>query len=142
MLVGSWILRYQDYLKAFFTDSKDSMSDEKVTKRMGQMLRKGAALLNVACPKCNTPLLRLQDGSMYCAKCDKEVVEKEPPASSKELDVSFSEVLNQLATKVLVNIERLTQSLPETPHPEELRSFAEIVKDMILILRGIRELQS
>ncbi|MDO8123022.1 MAG: Sjogren's syndrome/scleroderma autoantigen 1 family protein [Candidatus Hermodarchaeota archaeon] len=118
------------------------MSDEKVTKRMGQMLRKGAALLNVACPKCNTPLLRLQDGSMYCVKCDKEVVEKEPPASSKELDVSFSEVLNQLATKVLINIERLTQSLPENPHPEELRSFAEIIKDMILILRGIRELQS
>ena len=142
MLVGSWIVRYQDYLKAFFTDSKDSMSDEKVTKRMGQMLRKGAALLNVACPKCNTPLLRLQDGTMYCAKCDKEVVEKEPPTSSKELDVSFSEVLNQLATKILINLERLTQSLPENPHPEELRSFAEIVKDMIGILRGIRELQS
>lgn len=142
MLVGSWILRYQDYLKAFFTDSKDSMSDENVTKRMGQMLRKGAALLNVACPKCNTPLLRLQDGTMYCARCDKEVVEKEPPTSRKALDVSFSEVLNQLATKVVINLERITQSLPENPHPEELRSFAEIVKDMIGILRGIRELQS
>lgn len=142
MLVGSWILRYQDYLKAFFTDSKGSMSDEKVTKRMGQMLRKGAALLNIACPKCNTPLLRLQDGTMYCARCEKEVVGKEPPTSSKKLDVSFSEVLNQLATKVLINLERLTQSLPENPHPEELRSFAEIVKDMIGILRGIRELQS
>ena len=142
MLVGSWILRYQDYLKAFFTDSKDCMSDEKVTKRMGQLLRKGAALLNVACPKCNTPLLRLQDGSMYCARCNKEVIEQEPSTASKELDVSFSEVLNQLATKILINLERLTQSLPENPHPEELRSFAEIVKDMIGILRGIRELQS
>jgi uncharacterized Zn finger protein (UPF0148 family) len=141
MLVGSWIVRYQDYLKAFFTDSKDCMSDENVTKRMGQLLRKGAALLNVACPKCNTPLLRLQDGTMYCAKCDKEVVEKEAPSPSEELDVSFDEILNQLATKVMINLERLTQSLPENPHPEELRSFADIVKDMIGILRGIRELQ-
>ncbi|MFX0199701.1 MAG: Sjogren's syndrome/scleroderma autoantigen 1 family protein [Candidatus Hodarchaeota archaeon] len=118
------------------------MSDENITKRMGQMLRKGAALLNIACPKCNTPLLRLHDGTMYCARCDKEVVEKEPTPSRKEPDVSFTEVLNQLATKVVVNLKRITQSLPENPHPEELRSFAEIVKDMIEILRGIRELQS
>jgi hypothetical protein len=79
---------------------------------------------------------------MYCARCNKEVVEQEQSTTSKELDVSFSEVLNQLAIKVLTNLERLTQSLPENPPPEELRSFAEIVKDLIGILQGLRELQS
>jgi hypothetical protein len=78
---------------------------------------------------------------MYCAKCDKEVIEKGLSTPSQELDVSFSDVLNQLATKVLIHLERLTQSLPENPHREELRSFAEIAKDMIEILKGIRELQ-
>ena len=78
---------------------------------------------------------------MYCAKCDKEVVEKVLPTSSQELDVSFSEVLNQLATKVLIHLESLTRSLPENPHREELRSFAELVKDLMEILKGVRELQ-
>ncbi|MFW9830508.1 MAG: Sjogren's syndrome/scleroderma autoantigen 1 family protein [Candidatus Thorarchaeota archaeon] len=115
------------------------MSDENITKRMGQLLRKGAALLNIACPKCNTPLLRLKDGTMYCTKCDIEVVEQRANAQSS--GVASSDVLNLVASKVLMNLDSLTRALPDKPHPEEIRAFASIVKDLIEILRGIRELQ-
>ncbi len=118
------------------------MSDNEVTKRMGQLLRKGAALLNTACPKCNTPLLRLKDGSMYCAKCDKEVVEQTAVASSGELQISSSETLNQLASKVLVSIELLIHSFPEKPHTEEIRAFAKTARDLVEILKRIQEVQT
>lgn len=117
------------------------MSNDTVTKRMGQLLRKGAALLNTACPKCNTPLLRLKDGKMYCAKCDKEVVKQASVPPPESPGIASGDVLSVLASKVLMNLESLTQALPEKPHPEEIRAFATTVKDLIEILKGIRDLQ-
>ena len=118
------------------------MSDNEVTKRMGQLLRKGAALLNTACPKCNTPLLRLKEGSMYCAKCDKEVIEQTAVTPSGEMQHSSAETLNLLASKVLVSIESLIQSIPEKPHIEEIRAFAKTARDLVEILKRIQELQT
>ncbi len=118
------------------------MSDENVTKRMGQMLRNGAALLSLACPRCNTPLLRLRDGSMFCAKCNQEVIAQSTMAPSHDQRQAGSNILNQLATKVLLHLEHLTESLPDKAHPEEIRAFAVIARDLIEILRGIQELQS
>jgi len=118
------------------------MSDDAITKRMGQLLRKGAALLNTGCPKCNTPLLRLQDGSMYCAKCNKEVVEQKSVIPTVNHRAPSGDILNQLASRVLVSLELLIRSYPEKPHTEEIRSFAKTVKDLIEILKGIQELQS
>lgn len=116
------------------------MSDDKVTKRMGQLLRKGAALLNTACPKCNTPLLRLKDGTMYCAKCDKEVVEQKVEAPTAHQEAN-DELMNLLASKVLASLAILLQSFPKKPHTEEIRVFAQTAKDLIEILKGIQQLQ-
>jgi uncharacterized Zn finger protein (UPF0148 family) len=115
------------------------MSDENVTKNMGKMLRKGAALLNVACPQCNTPLLRLKDGTMYCAKCEQQVVEQKTatPSTSQE----SGSVLTTLATRTLSILASLMQSLPEQPHPEEIRAFASVARDLVEILQGIQRLQ-
>lgn len=118
------------------------MSDDQVTKRMGKLLRQGAALLNTACPQCNTPLLRLKDGSMYCAKCDREIVEQKIPQTIADQRMVSGDILTQLASKALASLEILTQSLPEKPHKEEIRAFASTAKELIEILRGIQELQS
>lgn len=117
------------------------MSDDKITKKMGQLLRKGAALLNTACPKCNTPLLRLQDRSMYCAKCDSEVVEQEAVTPAVGPPATGDDVLSQLASKALSSLEILIKSVPEKPHIEDIRAFAKSAKDLVEILKGIQELQ-
>ncbi|MFX1510011.1 MAG: Sjogren's syndrome/scleroderma autoantigen 1 family protein [Promethearchaeota archaeon] len=117
------------------------MSDDEITKRMGQLLRKGAALLNTACPKCNTPLLRLKDGTMYCAKCDKEVVEQKAETPKIAQQDANDDLMNLLASKVLSSLAILLQSLPENPHTEEIRVFAQTAKDLIEILKGIQQLQ-
>ena len=117
------------------------MSDDQVTKRMGQLLRQGAALLSVACPKCNTPLLRLPDGSMYCAKCDKEVVEEKAVKVKAGQQIPSGDLFDLLASKVLKSLEVLAQSLPEKPHKEEIRAFAMTAKDLLEILTRIQELQ-
>jgi uncharacterized Zn finger protein (UPF0148 family) len=118
------------------------MTDEHVTERMGKLLRQGAALLDKACPKCNTPLLRMPDGVMYCAKCDKRVVEEAATTEKRQATVPKSDVLTQLASNILLILDILSQNLPEKPHQEEIRQFAEVTKKLVETLHLIRELQS
>lgn len=79
---------------------------------------------------------------MYCAKCNREVVEQKTQQTTTEQRVVSGDILSQLASKVLASLEVLTQSLPEKPHKEEIRAFAATAKELIEILRGIQELQS
>jgi uncharacterized Zn finger protein (UPF0148 family) len=117
------------------------MSDDNVTRRMGKLLRQGAALLNKACPKCNTPLLRLSDGKMYCAKCDKEVVEDKSDQPSEAIVQERGDILSLTATKILENLEILIRKHPAEPHPQEIQMFASSVKDLLMALQSIRNLQ-
>ena len=51
------------------------------------------------------------------------------------------EVLEELANKILMSISALCRALPETPHPEEVRAFAVVARDLVYTLRMLRELQ-
>ncbi len=118
------------------------MNTEHVTKRMGKLLRQGAALLDKACPKCNTPLLRMPEGVMYCAKCDKRVVEETSLKEKEQKNLPKTDALTQLASKILLSLDILSNTLPEKPHLEEIRQFAEITNKLVKTLRMIRDIQS
>ena len=79
---------------------------------------------------------------MYCAKCDKQVVEQMATTPSPPRGAVSENVLNALATRALSSLQSLIQSLPENPHPEEIRTFASVAKELIEILLGVQKLQS
>jgi len=115
------------------------MPDEDVTRRMGRLLRSGAALLHRSCPRCNTPLLRLPEGDLYCAKCDRRVTEApRPPVRPRE---EGDKVLRELAGKILMSIKALCHALPENPHPEEVRAFAVVARDLVHTLKMLYDLE-
>lgn len=118
------------------------MSDDNVTRRMGKLLRGGAALLHKACPQCNTPLLRLPDGTLYCAKCDQTVLEKPVAVAAAEAPASSNDVLNRLSAALLTCLDALCRMLPEQPQLQDIRTFAGIAKDLVDTLRAIRDLGS
>ena len=120
------------------------MPDEEVTRRMGDLLRKGAAILDKACPKCNMPLLRVPEGALYCAKCHVRYAEEKDGETGEAAGtepVLPKDVLTRLASKILVSIDSLCQTLREQPHLEEIRTFAAIAKDLVETLQIIRALQ-
>ena len=51
-------------------------------KQMADLLRKGATMLSETCPECNTPLFKLQDGSLVCSMCNKPVLVVPPDADT------------------------------------------------------------
>ena len=49
-------------------------SSDKVVHEMSQKLMGGWALLQIACPLCNTPLMRDKESKMFCLSCHHQVV--------------------------------------------------------------------
>jgi uncharacterized Zn finger protein (UPF0148 family) len=117
------------------------MSDDNVTRRMGKLLREGSALLAKACPQCNTPLLRLRDGTLYCAKCDQTVVEK-AVATAAERSKPSKDILEQLNAALLLCLDALCRMLPEQPQLQDIQTFAALAKNLVDTLRAIRDLRS
>jgi uncharacterized Zn finger protein (UPF0148 family) len=118
------------------------MSDDNVTRRMGKLLRGGAALLHKACPQCNTPLLRLPDGTLYCAKCDQTVLEQPAGVAAAEKPASGNDALSRLSTALLTCLDALCRMLPEQPQLQDIRTFAGTAKDLVDTLRAIRDLRT
>ena len=117
------------------------MSDDNVTRRMGKLLREGSALLAQACPQCNTPLLRLRDGTLYCAKCDQAVIEKSAGAEA-ERPKAGKDALEQLNAALLLCLDALCRMLPEQPKLQDIQTFAVLAKNLVDTLRAIRDLRS
>lgn len=117
------------------------MSEENVTRRMGKLLRGGAALLAKACPQCNTPLLRLRDGTLYCAKCDQSVLEKPAATTPVSEPTLANDALNRLNAALLTCLDALCRMLPDQPQLQDIQTFAGVAKDLVDTLRTIRELR-
>ncbi|MCK4434921.1 hypothetical protein KAU92_05470, partial [Candidatus Bathyarchaeota archaeon] len=41
---------------------------------MANLLREGATLTKLACPSCASPLFKLRNGDVWCARCEKKVI--------------------------------------------------------------------
>jgi len=43
-------------------------------RSMAKLMSSGAALTDLSCPACASPLFRLKNGDLWCAKCQKKVI--------------------------------------------------------------------
>ena len=79
---GSYVFTLGFYLQ-------DKKENNTPIKRMADLLIQGATLTDLSCPVCASPLFRLKDGTLWCAKDEKKVVivkegEEPPKPSAKQ----------------------------------------------------------
>ncbi|MBD3352816.1 MAG: hypothetical protein GF364_15115 [Candidatus Lokiarchaeota archaeon] len=48
--------------------------NDQVIKKMAQLLRNGATMLDLTCPKCDNILYRLKSSKIICPACNREVI--------------------------------------------------------------------
>jgi UPF0148 protein len=108
-------------------------------KRMADLLRSGAVMLQVACPVCATPLFK-QGKDTFCAKCNRPVVILE----SAEEEVSFAgqQVLDHLEQAILEKIAEFNVAIKNERDLAPLREFGETIKTYLSALEQIRRLKS
>lgn len=93
--------------------------DDAVVKKMSELLRSGAVMLDLACPLCGTPLFKLRSGEIVCpthgtvrvVKTDSEAIEMQSQAVLDILEAAATSRIISLAEAI--SVERAESSEEE-----------------------------
>jgi uncharacterized Zn finger protein (UPF0148 family) len=116
-------------------------------KELAQALRSGGTLLNIACPVCNHPLIKIED-KIFCKVCNKEVVmykdEAELPAEiQQELKRPIKQPKLAATTKmektIIKKIEGLRKKLDKSDEPDEIIKLSNAIDKLHDTLKKIQE---
>ena len=119
-------------------------TDERGIKAIADALKLGGTLLEVACPICDSPLIKI-DGRVFCKMCDREVIIYK---DEKQLPIEIQKALRKNAygnTKEETAIEKtlkrkietFRKKLDDTNDPEEIIKISEAIDKMLSTLRKI-----
>jgi len=108
-------------------------------KRMAELLKTGASMLEEACPQCGSPLFKLTSGEVYCAKCDRKVLivksDEEVPSALTPM------ALSTLEETLTVNLQRLEKAVRAETSPEALEGLLKLVNSHLEALERIRRIR-
>ncbi len=112
-------------------------------KRMADLLTKGATLTDLSCPVCSSPLFRMQDGTLWCAKDEKKVVVvkegEEPPAAPSTPPTNSG--YDKLESTLLSKIEDLQGKIEKTQDVDELQKLSSALSQLLDSLDKIRKMK-
>jgi UPF0148 protein len=108
-------------------------------KRMADLLRSGATMLQETCPVCATPLFRLGKDT-FCPKCNRPVAIVK--SAEEEVRLASQQVLDNLDQAILEKIAELNATIKNEHELAPLRELGEAVKTYLSALEQIRKLRS
>ena len=113
-------------------------TEDKSIKRMADLLRQGATLTDLSCPACASPLFRLKDGLLWCAKCEKKVVViKEGEEPEKPNNTAYS----KLEATLLAKVEDIQDKIQNTENVEELQKLSTALSEILTNLEKIQKIK-
>jgi len=109
----------------------------KDLKDLASLLRQGATMTSLSCPKCSSPLFRLPSGELWCGKCKKRVVVVREGATAEAFTPI---VLNNLENTLLMKIEELNSLISKESDPEKVGDLGKVLLNMLENLSRVRRL--
>jgi len=104
---------------------------------MADLLRQGTTLTDLACPACSSPLFRLKNQDLYCAKCEKKVIvikEGEEPAK-----ITSTLILNTLEATLLAKVQEIQNKIQHEKNAEELQKLSKVLSELLENLEKTRK---
>jgi UPF0148 protein len=105
---------------------------------MADLLRQGSTLTNLACPVCASPLFRLKDGTLWCAKCEKKVVVVK---EGEEPKVTSAMAMDTLEATLMVKIQKIQNKMQSTEKAEELEKLSKTLSELLDNLEKLRKIK-
>ena len=97
--------------------------ENTLVKRGANLLLQGATLTDLSCPACSSPLFRLKDGTLWCAKDEKKVVfvkeGEEPPKQTSTPNTSY----DKLEATLLTKMQDIQGKIEKTEDMDELQKI-------------------
>jgi UPF0148 protein len=115
-----------------------SSKPEKI-QSMANLLKQGAALTELSCPACASPLFKLKDGQLYCAQCEKRVIvvkEGETPA-----EATSAMAMSALETTLMSKIQEIEKRINEEKDIEKLQKLSDALNTLLENLEKVRKSQ-
>jgi UPF0148 protein len=104
---------------------------------MVDLLRQGATLTNLACPACSSPLFKLKNGDIWCAKCEKKVIivkEGEEPTK-----ITSHILMDTLETTLLTKVQEIQNKMQHEERIEELQKLGTTLSQLLENLEKIKK---
>lgn len=106
-------------------------------KKMAELLKSGAKMLDKTCPQCGTPLFQLKSGEIYCANCDKRVIivkegEREGPVVKPLL-------WEELEDTLLVKLRETNDRMRSEEDPDELQRLVRLVSSLLETFENLKK---
>ena len=115
--------------------------ENSIVKRGANLLLQGATLTDLACPVCSSPLFRLKDGTLWCAKDEKKVVVvKEGEAPPKQTSVP-STTYDKLEATLMTKIQEIQGKIEKTQDMDELQKLTSALSELLNSVEKIKQIK-
>jgi UPF0148 protein len=112
-------------------------------KRMAELMRQGATLTDLSCPACASPLLRLQDGTLWCGKDQKKViVVKEGEEPPKQQTLQNNGVYDKLEATLMKKIVEIQDKIERTEDIDELQKLTVALSELLNSVDKIKKMKA
>jgi UPF0148 protein len=113
-------------------------TEDKPIKRMADLLRQGATLTDLSCPVCASPLFRLKDGTLWCAKDEKKViVVKEGEEPEKTATTAY----DKLEATLMAKVEDIQNKIQQSDNVDELQKLSAALSELLSNLEKIQKIK-
>ncbi len=115
----------------------ERIGESELVKRMGELLKAGAAMLAETCPLCGSPLFRLRGGEVICPLHGKVfLVRSDEEASTASVISVLSKIEDLASIKMMELVKRLSTN-NDPLDLESLSKWLEIVQRIQEIKRNL-----
>lgn len=118
-------------------DTNEKDTEEQYIKRMADLLRQGSTLTELACPVCSSPIIRLKNGDLWCAKCEKKVIVIKEEAELAKVTSALS--LEALEATLLTKIQEIQKKMQRETNVDELQKLGSALSGLLENLEKLRK---
>jgi len=113
-----------------------------IVKRGANLLLQGAALTDLSCPACSSPLFRLKDGTLWCTKDEKKVIVvkegEEPPKQAPTPNL----VYDKLEATLIAKITDIEKKIEKTEDLDELQKITAALSELLSNLEKLKKIKA
>jgi len=113
-------------------------AEDKSIKRMADLLRQGATLTDLSCPVCASPLFRLKNGTLWCAKDEKKVIVVK---EGEEPEKASNSAYDKLEATLLAKVQEIQNKIQNTENVEELQKLSTTLSELLSSLEKVKRIK-
>ena len=116
-------------------------TDNTPVKRGANLLLQGATLTDLSCPACSSPLFRLKDGTIWCARDEKKVVVVREGEELQKQDATPKTTYDKLETTLMAKIQDIQVKIEKTENMDELQKLTTALSELLNSLEKIKQIK-